>query len=230
MSLADELSQDKKPLANPALGSKVDTIIGSLDINKCQRGPSVYSSNLSISVSPTMFGWTVVAPVDHEESKPICKVQAHDNHLHQSLQQLWELDKTPESPSLSANDEKAYFTSMIPTKLNLMADTRSNFVNLTILRPLDNLDTQQFDVSSRMRSPLLGRTSSKPLTKYSMSMSNSTMQNLYLVEIWTSPHHIFIIFRFMVFSRIYVISLWCSGEWCIISQYIMSLHFDIDIS
>ena len=87
--------------------------------------------------------------------------------------------------------KRRYFTSMIPTKFNLMADTRSNFVDLTILRPLDNLDTQQFDVSSRMRSPLLGRTSSKPLTKYSMSMSNSTMQNLYLVKIWTSPHHIF---------------------------------------
>ena len=37
------------------------------------------------------------------------KVQAYDDHLHQSLQQLWELDKTPESPSLSANNEKAIF-------------------------------------------------------------------------------------------------------------------------
>ena len=107
--LNDSCVKDKKPLADPALGGKVDAIIGSLDINKCQRGPSVYSSDLSISVSPTMFGWTVVAPVDHEESKPICKVQAYDDHLHQSLQQLWELDKTPESPSLSANDEKAIF-------------------------------------------------------------------------------------------------------------------------
>ena len=55
-----------------------------------------------------------LTPPSHSErllrqGQEAAHLQAYDDHLHQSLQQLWELDKTPESPSLSANDKMAIF-------------------------------------------------------------------------------------------------------------------------
>ncbi len=99
--------KDKVPLADKALGGHLDVLIGALDVIQCIKGPTVYSKESAISATPTVYGWTIVAPLDRDQSKPVLKVQVKEDPLNQSLQQLWELDRLTEDPVMTDEDTRA---------------------------------------------------------------------------------------------------------------------------
>ena len=96
-------------LAGPDFGGPLDVLVGSLDCCKCLQGSFTYHAEPDIAVSPSIFGWTVTGPMDYEPPTQLLKLQVKEDVLHQDLQRLWELEKTPETPQLSNNDEIALY-------------------------------------------------------------------------------------------------------------------------
>ncbi len=105
--LSAPILRDKKPLADPALGGSLDLHIGSCDIIKCVTGADVYSKMAEISATPTLFGWSIVAPIDSDQAQTVLKVRVSEDPLHEALQQMWELERVPEEPVLSKEDQIA---------------------------------------------------------------------------------------------------------------------------
>ncbi len=105
--LKDPSVRDKVPIADSSLGGNLDALIGSLDVIRCQKGSPVNSQCMKISATPTIFGWTVIGPLDHSDSKPVLKVEAKEDTLHHQLQLLWEFDRLPDIPVISSEDELA---------------------------------------------------------------------------------------------------------------------------
>ncbi len=87
----------------------LDILVGSLDSCKCLQGSFKYYAHPDIAVSPSIFGWTVTGPLDYQPSTQLLKLQVKEDTLHQDLQQLWELDKTPETPHLTTEDETTLY-------------------------------------------------------------------------------------------------------------------------
>ncbi len=105
--LRDPCLEGKTPLADASLGGHPDALIGSLDVIQCIKGTPIYSRESAISATPTLFGWTIAAPLDSNQSQPVLKVQIRDDPLHESLQQLWELEKLPDEPIMLTEDIRA---------------------------------------------------------------------------------------------------------------------------
>ncbi len=84
--LSAPILQDKKPLADPALGGSLDLLIGSCDIIKCVTGAAVYSKMAEISATPTLFGWSIVAPINSDQTQTVLKVRVSEDPLHEALQ------------------------------------------------------------------------------------------------------------------------------------------------
>ena len=105
--LRDPCLKGKTPLADASLGGHPDALIGSLDVIQCIKGTPIYSRESAISATPTLFDWTIVAPLDSNQSQPVLKVQIRDDPLHESLQQLWELEKLPDEPIMLTEDIRA---------------------------------------------------------------------------------------------------------------------------
>ena len=96
-------------LADPAFGGPLDVLVGSLDCCKCLLGSFTYHTAPDIAVSPSIFGWTVTGPLDYQPPTQVLKLQLKEDPLHLDLQRMWELEKTPETPHLNADDEAALY-------------------------------------------------------------------------------------------------------------------------
>ncbi len=107
--IATDLHIKNLQLADPEFGRPLDVLIGSLDCCKCLQGSFTYHSGLDIPVSPTIFGWTVTGPMDYQPPTQVLKLQIKEDPLQQSLQRLWDLDKTPESPMLKPAEEATLY-------------------------------------------------------------------------------------------------------------------------
>ena len=96
-------------LADPAFGGPLDVLVGSLDCCKCLLGSFTYHTAPDIAVSPSIFGWTVTGPLDYQPPTQVLKFQLKEDPLHLDLQRMWELEKTPETPHLNADDKAALY-------------------------------------------------------------------------------------------------------------------------
>jgi len=103
----DPFLQNKTPIADPTLGWLVDILIGVSDTDDCITGRTLKSESTLVHATPTIFGWTIVAPLGHDKPQPVLKVQIKEDSLQQSLEKLWELDQVPESLLMSADDQRA---------------------------------------------------------------------------------------------------------------------------
>ena len=72
-------------LADPAVGGQLDALVGSMDSYKCTTGAPLTSNSVLITAIPTIFGWSIVAPVDHERSQPVFRFNL-EKILYSSLQ------------------------------------------------------------------------------------------------------------------------------------------------
>jgi len=94
-----------KQSADPELGGSLDALIGSLDIHKCNIGNPVKSTNSQIVATPTLFGWSLIRPIDHDKPQPVFNFQMKEDDLKESLERLWEMDKVSEEIQMKDEDQ-----------------------------------------------------------------------------------------------------------------------------
>ena len=105
--LTDPLLQDKAPVADPSLGGKVDILLGAHHTDLCITGPTVMSESTLVHATPTIFGRTIVAPLDSVKPQPVLKIEIKEDTLQQSIQKLLELEQIPATSTLSSDDQRA---------------------------------------------------------------------------------------------------------------------------
>lgn len=95
------------PLADPHFGGKIDILLGGKNYSKCLLGSLVRGLESGVDIQPTIFGWTVLGPLEGQLENPaVLQIQASEDTLKDDLSRLWELDRTPESAHLSIEDEE----------------------------------------------------------------------------------------------------------------------------
>jgi len=78
-----------------------------LDISACVLGSLTKGTDSEITAQPTIFGWTVSGPLDHVPSQSsVLQLHTSEDNLQESLNRLWELDRTPELAHLTAQEEE----------------------------------------------------------------------------------------------------------------------------
>ena len=71
-------------LSDPDLGGHIDLLLGNLDRNACITGAPVQLSEEKITLTPTLFGWSVAGPL--EGSNPaVWQTTASPDTLYQAL-------------------------------------------------------------------------------------------------------------------------------------------------
>jgi len=91
-------------LADPDLGGKVDMLIGNLDLHKCTYDGSLTFDGLRVLNSP--FGWSIAGPLHGNAPAQTLIVTATTDSIQDDLSKLWELDKVPDVPTLSREDNQ----------------------------------------------------------------------------------------------------------------------------
>lgn len=95
-----------RPLADPNFGGKLDILLGGFDCAQCIVGALSVKTDTSTVTQPTIFGWTVLGPLEYEYKGPYPLQLRATEDLKDDLARIWELDRTPEAAHLSTQDEK----------------------------------------------------------------------------------------------------------------------------
>ena len=94
-------------MADPALGGHVDILVSSVVSSDCFTGPSKTSRLDRIWATPTLFGWTIVGPLDDDEAQPVFRFQQREDTLQKSLESLWNKEQVPNETPLKDEDQMA---------------------------------------------------------------------------------------------------------------------------
>ena len=175
--IATDLHIKNLQLADPEFGRPLDVLIGSLDCCKCLQGSFTYHSGLDIPVSPTIFGWTVTGPMDYQPPTQVLKLQIKEDPLQQSLQRLWDLDKTPESPMLKPAEEATLYHFNDTHQVEAGGWYKVQLPTIPNPPDLGNPDISPLRDSSKTSVHWRSKENSWSLTRPCSSTSNSTMLN-----------------------------------------------------
>ena len=85
----------------------MDVLLGGIDYSQCILGSLTLGAHSNISAQPTLFGWTVLGPLNHATNQSsLLQIQTTEDDLHKDLSLLWQLDRTPELSHLQPEDEE----------------------------------------------------------------------------------------------------------------------------
>ncbi len=90
-------------LSDPDLGGNIDLLLGNLDRSTCIDGAPVVLTQEKITLTPTIFGWSVAGPL-HGCNPVMLQTTAKPDDLYQALSQQWELEAIPAPPNDDATD------------------------------------------------------------------------------------------------------------------------------
>ncbi len=95
------------PLADPQFGGQLDLLLGGVDYADCITGALLKAPDSRYTAQPTIFGWTVSGPLEYvPERASMLQIKATEDPLKEELARLWELDRTPDFPNMSIEDDE----------------------------------------------------------------------------------------------------------------------------
>ena len=86
-------------------GEHVDVLVSSIVSSDCFTGPSMTSRLDRIRATTTLFGWTIVGPLDHDKAQPVFRFQPQEDTLQKSLERLWNEEQVSNETPLKDEDQ-----------------------------------------------------------------------------------------------------------------------------
>lgn len=105
--ILEELSAQNLCLADPNLGGPVDILLGNRASKSAILSAPKQHLPLQLSLTNTLFGWTVSGPAFVGNKSPALMVHSKTDELNLAFTSLWELDMVKQDATLSPEDQRA---------------------------------------------------------------------------------------------------------------------------